>query len=55
MTDTAAVTEPVNATLPSDGYSRTLIGRIWDAAAGGPSPVAITEAASLTCPHALPR
>jgi fumarylacetoacetate (FAA) hydrolase family protein len=33
----------VAATLPSDGYSGTLIGRIWDPLAGGPSPVLIRE------------
>ncbi|OUM43521.1 fumarylacetoacetate hydrolase [Arthrobacter agilis] len=29
--------------LPADGYAGTLIGRVWDPAAGGPSPVLIHE------------
>jgi fumarylacetoacetate (FAA) hydrolase family protein len=30
-------------TLPVDGYSGTLVGRIWNADAGGPSPVVVRE------------
>lgn len=29
--------------LPADGYAGTLIGRIWNADAGGPSPVVVRE------------
>ncbi|WP_167133155.1 fumarylacetoacetate hydrolase family protein [Paramicrobacterium chengjingii] len=30
-------------TLPDDGFSGTLIGRVWDPASDGPSPVAVRE------------
>lgn len=42
------------AILPADGYAGTLIGRVWDPAAGGPSPVVITEAGVFDLAHAFP-
>lgn len=33
--------------LPADGTSGTLIGRVWDPAVGGPSPVLVTETGVL--------
>ncbi|VXC10304.1 fumarylacetoacetate hydrolase family protein [Pseudoclavibacter sp. 8L] len=33
--------------LPADGTTGTLVGRVWDPAVGGPSPVLVTEAGVL--------
>lgn len=31
------------AVLPADGYAGSLVGRVWDPAAGGPSPVSVRD------------
>ncbi|MHA7179892.1 fumarylacetoacetate hydrolase family protein [Arthrobacter sp. MDB2-24] len=52
LSDTASIPTPAPATdlfgdgaqaLPADGYAGTLIGRVWDPSAGGPSPVLLLE------------
>jgi fumarylacetoacetate (FAA) hydrolase family protein len=61
MTDTAdaalaAALGTIDATalLPDDGYAGTLIGRVWDPAAGGPSAVAVTADGVFDLSHAYP-
>jgi fumarylacetoacetate (FAA) hydrolase family protein len=39
----AAVLDEAEQALPTDRYTGTLIGRVWDPAAGGPSPVIVME------------
>jgi fumarylacetoacetate (FAA) hydrolase family protein len=49
MTDTAELAPAADwagtaaQALPADGYAGTLVGRVWDPAVAGPSPVLVTE------------
>ncbi|MCS5723121.1 fumarylacetoacetate hydrolase family protein [Herbiconiux sp. CPCC 203407] len=43
MTTTTAWAGDAAAALPADGYAGTLVGRVWNPAVAGPSPVLIRE------------
>jgi fumarylacetoacetate (FAA) hydrolase family protein len=53
-TGTALHHVDARALLPDDGYAGTLVGRVWDPAVDGPSPVAITAEGVFDLSHAYP-
>jgi fumarylacetoacetate (FAA) hydrolase family protein len=57
MTDTPAApdwTGGIDAALPDDGVAGTLVGRVWDPAAGGPSVVAVRAEGVFDVSSAFP-
>ncbi|MFF5987336.1 fumarylacetoacetate hydrolase family protein [Prauserella flavalba] len=51
MAATSLLELTADATLPEDGFAGTLLGRAWNPAAGGPSPVAVRAGGVVDVSH----